>query len=387
MSEYHFLQPLDVLYLRGNRLFADAATSGHAVMPPWPSMAAGALRSQLLAASPNDWDRFGQGQQPAGRLGEVLGTPDEPGTFRLGALLLANAKDGEVIDVYWPLPSDVLAHKDSRQNSQRHVHYLQPQPLPSGMACSAPFTALPLLKTAQPAKPDGGLWLNRQGMAAWLNAQPLTASHLLASNALWQIDPRLGIALNPFSRTTADGLLYAADAVALAENIGFLAGINGADDVLPEHGVLRLGGDGRGASHRKVTFTAPEPDWQAIAQDQRFRAVLTSPGLFEHGWRLPGLSRQADGFIWRTDNFSAHLVTASVSRAETVSGWDLATNRPKPALKAVSTGSVYWFDRFAGDIEALRKLVEQGLSAISPYPDRKRHAEGFNNIMIAAWPR
>ena len=36
-----FLEPHDVLYLRGNKLFGDAGAHGEALMPPWPSMAAG----------------------------------------------------------------------------------------------------------------------------------------------------------------------------------------------------------------------------------------------------------------------------------------------------------------------------------------------------------
>lgn len=35
------IEPLDVLILRGNKLFADAGSHGEALMPPWPSVAAG----------------------------------------------------------------------------------------------------------------------------------------------------------------------------------------------------------------------------------------------------------------------------------------------------------------------------------------------------------
>lgn len=30
------IEPLDVLILRGNKLFADAGSHGEALMPPWP---------------------------------------------------------------------------------------------------------------------------------------------------------------------------------------------------------------------------------------------------------------------------------------------------------------------------------------------------------------
>jgi CRISPR-associated protein Cmr3 len=44
-----FIEPLDVLFLRGNKLFGDPGSFGESLVPPWPSVAAGAIRSALLA--------------------------------------------------------------------------------------------------------------------------------------------------------------------------------------------------------------------------------------------------------------------------------------------------------------------------------------------------
>ncbi len=382
MTEFHFLQPLDVLYLRGNRLFGDSSATGEAVMPPWPSMAAGALRSQILVINGEDSGQFASGGKLTGELAKSLGTPAEPGTFRLSQFLLANMDVGNLRDVYFPLPSDLIVISEE---NNKHIHYLHPYRLPASIQTSAPCGQLPVFRVAKQAKPESGLWLNTAGMQTWLNGQPIILDHVVESKDLWKIDSRLGIALDTGGRTTIEGQLYTVDAVALNDNIGFLTGIDGADGLL-QNGLLRLGGDGRGAQHSKVNWEALQPDWDIITKTQRFRLVLATPGLFEQGWLLPGMTEQAGSFIWETPEFSAHLVTASISRAETISGWDMAENCPKPALKAVSTGSVYWFDHFEGDIQALGKLVDHGLSLINTYPDNKRCAEGFNNIFIAAWP-
>ena len=34
--EYRFIEPLDVLFLRGNQLFGDPGSYGECLVPPWP---------------------------------------------------------------------------------------------------------------------------------------------------------------------------------------------------------------------------------------------------------------------------------------------------------------------------------------------------------------
>lgn len=58
----HFLEPLDVLFLRGNRLFGDAGSYGESMVPPWPSAVAGAIRSAILARDGIDPAAFGTGE-------------------------------------------------------------------------------------------------------------------------------------------------------------------------------------------------------------------------------------------------------------------------------------------------------------------------------------
>ncbi len=381
MSEFHFIEPLDVLYLRGNRLFADASTPSEAIMPPWPSVAAGAIRSQILAQHKIDVGQYANNQLNDDSVKAALGTPQTPGAFRLSHWLLAKCEQGQITDVYLPLPADVIS-----LNEQQQIEYLQPRTLHAAISHNAPCTQLPVFKTAAQAKPDNGLWLNSKGINAWRKAEPLTQEHLAKTDELWKIDARLGIALEGAARTTIDGQLYTVDAVDMHPNLGFIAGISGAKQLLADRGILRFGGDGRGAAHSKIDWTMDNALPESIASDQRFRLMLTSPGLFAQGWLLPGMEKDGQDWLWKTQDFSARLVSASIARAETISGWDVANNTPKPALKAAGCGSIYWFDQFQGDKQALDKLVKQGLSAIGAYPDAKRIAEGFNSIMLAAWP-
>lgn len=337
----HFLEPLDVLYLRGNKLFGGAGDHGESLMPPWPSMAAGALRSRLMAE------------------GETL---ESLANFRLTGFSLAHHLGDGNAEMLWPLPADIIVTQDNLADAT----YLRPTAPPTGISSSHELPLLPALCSDKPGKRIGGLWLNGQGIAAWLAGQPVRPAHLLRSSEVWQTDTRLGIALDSTKRKAADGKIYTVETVALCPKIGFITQSRGHNRQLSDGALVRLGGDGRAAMASLVSATLPETDWKRIAREGRFRMLLTTPGIFRGGWQ--------------SENVPATLVAASVSRAETISGWDLLNSKPKPAQRIAPTGSVYWYDKLA-DLTALRGLVENGLSI----DDSSRRAEGFNHCQIAPW--
>jgi CRISPR-associated protein Cmr3 len=345
-----FLEPIDVLYLRGNKSFGAAGDHGESLMPPWPSLAAGAIRSRLMAE------------------GETL---ESLAPFRLTRFGLARqTNDGEV-EALWPLPADVFVTQDDSSTPPKlsNPAYLRPTAPPAGIASSHALPLLPALCAAKPGKPVNGLWLNGPGIAAWLAGQPIRPAHLLRSSELWQTDPRLGIALDPTTRRAADKKIYTTETVALRKKVGFIASSSGHQRRLADGDLVRLGGDGRAAKVSRVSAALPLTDWARIEREGRFRLILTSPGIFPAGWQPAGVP--------------GDLLAASVSRAETISGWDLLTGKPKPAQRIAPTGSVYWYacrDKLA-DLAPLKFLVDNGL----PIDDPTRRAEGFNHCHVAPW--
>src|SRR5699024_8889646 len=279
-----------------------------------------------------------------------------------------------------PLPADVVV---TGEPGNYTIHRLKPQPLPEGLATSAVSRQLPILRMSKAAKPVTDQWLNWAGWQAHLRGQALDAQkHLIAAGDLWKTETRLGIALDAQQRSAAEGKLYTSDAIAMNANTGFCITVHGAGDALPKNGLLRLGGDGRGASINTIDELArPEPDWQAIQDSGRFRLILTSPGIFPQGNNLPGVD--GDG-QWQAAGMSAQLLSQAVPRHQVVSGWDLHKHEPKTALRCAPTGSVYWFEGFSGDIDALRKLSKTGLWNLTlDNCNRQRRAEGFNRVVIA----
>ncbi|MDP2286258.1 MAG: type III-B CRISPR module-associated protein Cmr3 [Pseudohongiella sp.] len=369
-TEYRYIEPLDVLFLRGNKLFGDPGSYGESLIPPWPSVAAGAIRSRMLADDGVDLSAFAAGNSPHA----TLGTPAQPGSFMLQGFSMARNVSGQV-EVLMAPPSDLVISKDDQDKLQ--VSRLVPQliDLPSSFA----LPMLPVLAQSERKKAVSGFWLTQAGWQAYLSGQNPTAAQLIPSFDLWGMDPRIGIGMNESTGSVEDGKLFSAQAVVLKRDVGFLAAVTGAAP--PVDGLLRLGGDGRAASIIEIKVHMPEPDYVAIATSKRCCVVLTSPGLFPDGWKLTGID---------TDNrfnlggISARLVSACVPRAETISGWDLARREPKPAQRVAPTGSVYWLDDLKATPEQLRKLAENGLWP-EPCEDASRRAEGFNRCAIGVW--
>lgn len=376
-SQQRFIQPLDILFLRDNQLFGGAGDASQSLMPPWPSVFAGALRSRMLADSGATIKDLKNGTLPT-PLDAILGTPESPGSFMLGDVTLAMSRNGTLEQLH-PLPADLIVTK---QDDQLQIYRLQPHTLPDGIATGAANRQLPILRTKNAAKPESGYWLNATGWQAYICGATLNAGkHLIATNKLWHTETRLGIALDANQRSAAEGQLYTSDAIALCADVGFCVTIHAAGDTLPRQGLLRLGGDGRGASVVAVDTQPVEPDWQKIQDSGRFRLTLTSPGLFPQGGNLPGVDNSGQ---WQAANLAARLVSQAVPRHEVISGWDMDKHQPKAAQRCAPMGSVYWFEGFTGDIEALRKLSETGLWNLSPDNDnRQRRAEGFNRVVIA----
>lgn len=378
-TSYRYIKPLDVLILRSNQLFGDSGSFGEALMPPWPSVAAGSIRSKILSDKGVDLRQYARGLIED----KELGTPDNPGGFMISHFYLARCNNNQPEILVTP-PADLIIGKSTEGNL--NITKLTPCELnPNLVKCSYPLPQVPILKQDKRTKPERGYWLTQEGWQNYLNGKSPGANDLLPSQKLWSLENRVGIGMTEEKRAAEAGKLFTTQTIILHKNIGFLTGIEGCSP--PKEGLLRFGGDGRAAMIKSVGYNQSEPDYKIIANEKRCKIVLTSPGLFENGWLVTGAD--SDGYF-ECGSIKARLVSACVPRSETVSGWDLALQKPKPAEKVVPTGSVYWLDQIEateGKLEdALRKLVKNGLWQ-KPSTNNQRKAEGYNRLAIAAWHR
>jgi CRISPR-associated protein Cmr3 len=363
---------LDVLMLRGNRLFG-GGVHGESFMPPWPSVFAGALASRALA----DAGRIGEITRQPGRadtiLAETLGAD-----YALTAIALARGDEA-----LFPAPADLVAMEGP------DLAPLSPQILggsPFGIALSNALPVLLSLRSSKRGKPLGGQWTTAAGLTKHLEGRKPDPSCLVTPSSLWQIDPRLGIGLDANSRTAAETQIYTTDAIGLRPGVRFVAEFAGSR--LPTTGLVRLGGDGRGAriapASSALTGTLselgrPQSGWAG------YRMILATPGLSPNGWLPLGVDPTTRRF--KVEGLIAELVAAAVPRHQVISGWDLAQHDPKPARKAAPAGSCYWFRVLEGDTTVLTSLRQSGLWLLKDdNPDNTvRRREGFNRVWFGAW--
>ena len=389
-----FIDPIDTLFLRGNKLFGDPGSFGDALVPPWPSVAAGALRSALLAQRGYDPARFARGEITDDT---ELGTPAQPGSFLIARFQMASRGSDGTVEPLYGLPADLSIIRRETGNDRDEdceVRRIQPHAPPDGVQTSATTRSLAVLAQPWRGKSLFERWLTAEGWRQYLDGDDIDWAHLVPSNGLWQVDTRIGIALDPLKRRASDGALFTSQGVVFRKrehdrhdgapsvksgcDIGFLVGVSGA--TLPDALTLRFGGDGRSAvATRTDDMQAPKVDYERIVAARRGRLILTTPGLFEGGWLPTGVTDDGCDLRFDLHGVRARIVCAAVPRSEVISGFDLSKQCPKPAQRVAPLGSVYWLDELDATANALRNLAARGLWS-EPVENAARRAEGFNRV-------
>ena len=385
MTRYFYVSPTDSLFIRGNLAFGDGGEHGSSLMPPPPSLFAGAFRSAMLGRDAANLAAFierGRCDDPL--LHECLGSVDQPGTFRLTWLSLAGRRGEAEPEPVFALPSDLL-------QSESGLALLEPQPLAASVASYGELPLRATLRASEREKPLAGTYLRQNGMRKHLSGELPLPADAIAASGLHARDPRLGIGLSAEAGSAEAGMIYTTEGFAFGppldpvfESTGFLVGLDGTGDILPESGMLRLGGDGRSAHYQQFRcLDVAAPAVEALQHGARFRLLLRTPGLFRDGWLPPGVDLINGQYRLTGNGFAARLACAAVGRREIVSGWDLFRGRPKDAEAAAPAGSVYWFDEFEGDAGKLAEWVAGGLWGNEV--DVQRRAEGYNLGTLGSW--
>ena len=311
-----FMAPLDVWLFRDGKPFdAESDHRATSLFPPYPSVMQGVIRSQhLIANKVNLNDRT--------EIEKWVGTTDDYRALRLRGPFIARWED-EHLTRYFPVPADMAAQGD------KFVPLEMRKSDANELLTNAPTEKL-LYSRVEPTKKSPGQWLSGETLREALKGEAVCA---IQSGKLFERESRFGIGREDSTRTTRESALYEAEFIRPCKNVGLYVEVSGYDG-WAERGVMRIGGEGRGATYEIIgASTLPQLKKDLPAT---FKVYFATPTYFKNGWLPESWSKFFDGEV--------KLVAGAVSRYESIGGFDWAKNEHKPARRYVPAGSVYYFE-------------------------------------------
>jgi CRISPR-associated protein Cmr3 len=316
-----FLSPMDVWLFRDGRPF-DAGSDHRArsLFPPNPSVMQGVIRSHHLIVKKVDLTN-------GKAIEEAVGTTNDYRGLGLRGPFLARW-DGETLTRYYPVPTDTAIQGDKFVR----LHFTMSSSDQVKTSASEKISKL-LSSSVEPTKTSPGEWLTEENLRECLKGNPACA---VRSRDLFERENRFGIGRDDTTRTTKETALYEAEFIRPCKDVGLyleVEGYGGWDD----SGVMRIGGEGRGALYQKITAGAlqqPKKDLPA-----QFKVYFATPTYFKNGWLPESWNKFFDG--------EANLVAVALNRYESVGGYDWTkkgVEAQKPARRYVPAGSVYYFE-------------------------------------------
>ena len=201
---------------------------------------------------------------------------------------------------------------------------------------------------------------------------------IIESKDIYQTEERTGIRKSRSLRSVETGGLYSVEYFRMKEGVGFALDIDGTK-LLPESGIMRLGGDHRSTHYRTCSWKGIDDKLikDKISKDKHFKLVLLTPAIFKQGWLPNGVdSHTFEGTI---NGVKVKMTGACVGKPIGIGGFDIVKEMPKPMKKAVPAGSVYYFELKDGNIDSLFEKL--WLKSIS---DEKAQ-EGFGITLIGGF--
>lgn len=378
-----FIEPNDVLMFRDGRPFAGGDDHfARGVFPPSPATLYGALRSYILSNRWSEFNKFASEPEliPSDLKAEI-GTPENMGSLALTQVTLAK-RNNSGLEQLFPMPKDVVKEKGNSPcpsgiSEKEELYLLKP----TNFSGSRTITDIPQglsnmwYPTEKPMEAATG-FLSSKEIGEYLSGNsPFSAIKL---QDVYKTEERTGVKKSRLTRSVETGKLYSVEYFRLNENVGFAIEVENTK-LLPESGILRLGGDNRSAGYTVVSWNniSNGPIKEKVAETKRFKLVLTTPAIFKQGWLPEGIDLTA--MQGQINGVAVKLISVCIGKPIGIGGYDFVKNHPKIMKKAVPAGSVYYFELKDGNADSLFEKL--WLKSISD----ERAQEGFGITLIGGF--
>lgn len=392
-----FIESSDVLLFRDGRPFS--AGEGHrarSLFPPTPNTMQGVIRSKVLADRCGRYQSYREGciQCPEREICTIpteIGQPDQYGRGNYGKMhlrgpLIAKQNNSRV-DIYCPIPADVVQVKDKdNPDASPQLTYLQPlepDQHPPGENNLPNQLLLLCTSETKPVEAIAGYWSQKELKQYLLGEQP---SEFIQANRLYERESRFGIEVDNRKQIVQEGKLYQTEFIRCQSDVGLYVEVAGIHqfgvDPSAKSGLIAIGGENRAASYTEQL----QLDWQdldkqlikKLDKSAGFKLYLATPTIFKKGW-LPEWIDQ-DTLAGEYAGIKVKLVAAAIARYQTIGGWDVAYNRPKPTHRAVPAGSVYYFTTEANPEQVVQTFHWKNLA-----DDLLDAQIGFGLGLVGCW--
>ncbi len=365
MTRFFFVEPLDVVAFRGNKMFGQSGSFGETSVMPYPSVFAGAFRSILfMHLSRSGKMDFLNNVAIESELGSEIGTSSTFGSLKISwsSLAVGELEDETVVSAQplYPLPSDSISF-DGGDSALARLFNLEDFSI---VGCYS--TRTPIVVTKNRGKRQN-VYCHTNEYLKYLNGE--SDFKVVSTSEFVKMESRVGIKVDGKYRTAVPGGIYSSNYHRLKinnhESYGYLVGLNGST-LIPKSGILRLGADGKAAAYTEVKTNLPTTNYAVLAKRSLFKVVVQTPIISDKGW-LPELVNSDNALGGEIgQRIGAVLIGSSIPKREILSGWDISTNRPKPARGVVPSGSVYFFEYdnskvSKDDLQSLDRQLVDGL--------------------------
>mgnify|MGYP006271436477 CR=1 FL=1 len=331
------IEAIDTLFFRDAKPFNSTESSfAQTFVEPYPSTLYGALRSKIVGEEVDDYNKFRAGE--LGKITEVVGTPEQPGSLAIDFFALW---DGDLKEPLVTIPNDIVSFKDE---TKAEIFSLQLREVPEWLKMN--YDCNFILANPKQGKVEGikNGYLTYSELENYLNGEEIDKTEFKVNK-----EYRTGIKIDQNTGTAQESYLYSKEMLRFADEDGFYLEVSGAQGLFPNSGLLKLGGENKVAKYaepqqkkEKIKLTAATKE--EIKTSKKFKVCLTTPSIFEQGWLPAWIDKDTlSGQIPNSD-LEVKLLTAAVGKHSMNSGWDVANRCPKPGYRTVPAGSVYYFE-------------------------------------------
>lgn len=309
MKIWYQLTPADTLFFRGAEPLEAGQLSRVALFPPPVTVLQGAIRTAVLKQHGISFAAYNTGRCSE-KVTALIGASGQPAPFRVTAVLLA--REGVL---YAPCPANwFLEAEGHADNDDAPVGctILRATSLTNAATAlrlhSSAGGNLPMVRALDPQS-LAGYWLRLDCLHTPPTA--IAANDLLDGAALYDAEPRTGIAING-KRKVIQGRLYSAGHVRLRDGVCLVIALD-RDLGLADRGLLSLGGEKRICGYTRIERpslpVSSAPLYLALAPIEL--TVDLMPSVF------------------------------AAAKPVALAGWDLATGFHKPTTTWLSAGTVF----------------------------------------------